>query len=178
MKNILLFSRALAYSLLLLLIDYTAAHAQSTKSVTYICPMYCTDETASEPGKRCSVCNMELEDKNVVENPTTHKLMFPQQALDLSKKEQRVLFLDVRNKNEYDGDEGHISHAVLIPIRDLEKRVKELEPYRDYSIIAYCSHGIRSAQAAQLLSKQGFTAFSLVGGMTKWNREKLPTVVE
>jgi len=161
-----------------LLTHMTVLNAQDKKSITYICPMYCTDETSSKEGATCSVCRMELADKTVVENPTTHKLIFPQQAFDLIKKAKDVVVLDVRTEGEYEGEEGHLTNAVLIPIADLEKRLKELEPYKGKTIIAYCSHGIRSARAAQLLSRHGFTAFSLVGGTTKWSREKFPTIVE
>jgi len=166
------------YVSVFLLAQATMLNAQDKKSITYICPMYCTDEASSKEGATCSVCRMELVDKAVVENPTTHKLIFPRQAFDLMNKAKDVVVLDVRTEGEYEGEDGHLTNAVLIPIADLEKRLKELEPHKGKTIIAYCSHGIRSARAAQLLSRHGFTAFSLVGGTTKWSREKFPTIVE
>ena len=156
----------------------TILFAQETKTTTYICPMYCTDETSSKAGTTCSVCRMELQDKEVLENPTTHKIIFPQKAYDLISKKEDIFVLDVRQQNEYNSKEGHPPDAVLIPIAELETRVLELEPHKNKTIIAYCSHGIRSARAAQILSKRGFTVFSLVGGTTKWKRERYPTISE
>lgn len=178
MKLHLVCPKVSVYCFLLLLFGIAVTQAQQNNTATYICPMYCTDETSTTEGATCSVCTMELQDKAVVENPTTHKLIFPQEAYDLISKGTDVLVLDVRRQSEYDGSEGHLSDAVLIPIAELDYRLKELEPHKKKTIIAYCSHGVRSARAAQLLSKRGFTVFSLVGGTTKWKRERYPIILE
>jgi rhodanese-related sulfurtransferase len=155
----------------------TTLSAQESEVKQYICPMYCTDSVTSQPGSRCPICDMKFEDKAVVENPTDHKLMWPAKALELMQKDNTIFVLDVRTKSEY-RDVGHIGKAVLIPISELEDRLNELTPVKSKTIIAYCSHGIRSAKAATLLQKKGFTVFSLVGGTTKWIREKFPITHE
>jgi len=147
--------------------------SQDLPKSEYICPMYCTDDVSLQPGI-CSACKMDLEDRKNVENPTTHKIIFPKEAWALAQSDSTVLFLDVRSEREYKGTTGHIRNALLIPVGELEKRVSELEPFRKNQILTYCSHGIRSARAARILQKHGYLVKSVVGGTTKWIREKLP----
>ena len=141
----------------------------------YICPMYCTDDVASTPGERCPVCRMELEDRAIEENPTDHRLIVPQKAHELLQKDSNIVLLDVRSAGEYRTN-SHLEGARLIPIQDLENRLSELDSLKEKTIITYCSHGIRSARAARLLQSKGFTVYSLIGGTTRWTREKLPVV--
>jgi rhodanese-related sulfurtransferase len=165
--------KTLTVTTLLCLLLGTTLLAQESGPKQYICPMYCTDSISLNPSSICSVCNMKFEDKAVVENPTDHKLIWPDKAYSLMQKDSSIFILDVRSKAEF-RDVGHIAKAVLIPIKELEDRLSELTPAKSKTIIAYCSHGIRSARAATLLQKKGFTVLSLVGGTTKWTRDKLP----
>ena len=153
------------------------AQPQAQSKVEYICPMYCTDEVSLKPGK-CPVCGMEMEDRTVVENPKGYKIITPQNALKRVKSDPDIVLLDVRSKAEYNDELGHLANSKLIPIKELEGRIDELKPHKDKIIIAYCSHGIRSARAAKLLTKEGFTVYSLIGGLTRWNRDGLPVVRE
>jgi len=61
--------------------------------------------------------------------------------------------------------------AVHIPLGELEQRLAEL-PHEP--IIAYCHHGIRSAQARDLLLAHGFDASHLEGGIDAWARDRDP----
>ena len=151
----------------------TPLPSQESRPKLYICPMYCTDSVSTNPGTLCSVCAMKFEDKSVLENPTDHKLITPDEAYALMQKDINIFILDVRTTDEYRGV-GHIAKATLIPINELEDRLTELAPEKSKTIIAYCSHGIRSARAATLLQKKGYTVFSLMGGTTKWTRNKFP----
>ena len=90
------------------------------------------------------------------------------------RKDKNLLPLDVRSREEYNDELGHLKNSVLIPIDELEDRVGELAHEKSKTVIAYCGHGIRSARAVKFLSKEGFTVVSLMGGLTKWNRESLP----
>ena len=146
-----------------------------TEHVEYICPMYCTDDISLVPAN-CRVCGMPMEDRTIVENPKDYKIIRPQDALDKMKSDSTIVLLDVRSREEYNDKLGHLDHSIQIPIDELGGKVGELEKYKDKTIIAYCSHGIRSARAARLLTKRGYTVLSLMGGLTKWNREKYPVV--
>jgi rhodanese-related sulfurtransferase len=85
---------------------------------------------------------------------------------------ENILLLDVRTEAEYEGSLGHIDSTVLIPIRELPKRLAELEPYRDKEIIVICRTGNRSRTGTILLNKNGFTAVNMTGGMRDWNKQK------
>ena len=53
----------------------------------------------------------------------------------------------------------------MIPHNKLEERLNELSEHKDKKIIAYCRSGVRSAIAAEILSKNGYDAYSMTGGM-------------
>jgi sulfur dioxygenase len=85
----------------------------------------------------------------------------------LEEAEPSVQILDVREPTEFDGPLGHIAAARLIPMADLPARLGELDRARP--VVAVCRSGARSAQAAVLLSKAGFTQVAnLTGGMLRW----------
>ena len=78
--------------------------------------------------------------------------------------------VDVRSPEEFAGPDGHIAGADLIPIDELTARAGELE--RERPIVTVCRSGSRSAQAAVLLQKAGFTRVAnLAGGMLRWTAE-------
>jgi metal-sulfur cluster biosynthetic enzyme/rhodanese-related sulfurtransferase len=84
----------------------------------------------------------------------------------LYERTKDLLVLDVRTEAEY--ERGRIPGAKLIPVDELEDRVKEL-PARDAPILVTCAAGGRSLAACQTLAQQGFTRlYNLVGGMHAW----------
>ncbi len=80
------------------------------------------------------------------------------------------LLLDVRQPEEY--REGHISGAKLIPLPELNRRMKELA--RNREIICVCASGSRSQSASRQLIAEGYTVTNLRGGMNGWQRAGLP----
>ncbi len=83
------------------------------------------------------------------------------------------LILDVREDTEFQG--GYIQGAMQIPVGQLEARVNELEAWRDRDVLIYCRTGQRSARAAAILSRQGFSQLhKLDGGMMAWQSANLP----
>lgn len=83
------------------------------------------------------------------------------------------LVLDVREGSEY--VQGHITGARHIPVGELEQRISELEAWRERDILIYCRAGQRSAQAATVLKRQGFTRLhKLAGGIMSWQGANLP----
>lgn len=77
-----------------------------------------------------------------------------------------VLLIDVREPHEY--KRGYIPSAVNIPLSQLNSRVKEISNKND--VLLYCRSGMRSKQAAKVLSKHGFTKMAhLKGGISTWN---------
>lgn len=62
---------------------------------------------------------------------------------------------------------GHIDGALNIPVQELERRMKELEP-RDEPIVVYCRSGNRSRSASHVLKSAGFTAVHDLGAISRW----------
>jgi rhodanese-related sulfurtransferase len=85
---------------------------------------------------------------------------------------QTLLLLDVRSAEEYAND-GHVAGSVLIPLPELERRMRELPT--DRAIVCICRSGNRSTTACDLLARQGFTQLRNVqGGMIAWGQAGYP----
>ncbi len=92
-------------------------------------------------------------------------------ALDLSRRRNGLVVLDVRGRSEWDA--GHLPGATLIPLAELPERADELP--RDQPIAVHCQGGSRSAIAASLLLARGRKAVANVtGGMSAWEQAGLP----
>ena len=90
-------------------------------------------------------------------------------------QEKQIKVLDVREPSEF--ATGVIQGAILIPLGEVEKRVADLDAFKDRPIYVVCGSGGRSAQAIKVLSKHGFTKLQNVkGGMNAWRKANLPLV--
>lgn len=86
---------------------------------------------------------------------------------------REVQVIDVREADEFDGVLGHIAGARLVPLAGLTEAASSLD--RDKPIVTVCRSGARSAQAAQMLGKEGFERVAnLAGGMLRWRSQQLP----
>lgn len=91
----------------------------------------------------------------------------------VSLRNAGAFILDVRQPDEW--NEYHVPGSTLIPLGELEARVKELP--RDKQIVVVCRSGNRSATGRDILSKAGFTQVtSLAGGLSQWKAAGHPTV--
>ncbi len=104
------------------------------------------------------------------------KAVSVEEARQMITKDSTLLVLDVRTPEEYTGELGHIDHSLLIPVQELEKRIGELDKYKGKTVLAVCRTGRRSAKATEILTKSGFKAINVEGGMVKWNEMKFPIV--
>lgn len=87
--------------------------------------------------------------------------------IDASKNDA-ITILDVRQPEEY--TLGHIPGARLIPLPQLNERLKELDTAKP--TVVYCAIGGRSRVAAQMLAGKGFdTVYNLSGGFKAWSAE-------
>ncbi|MFV0422475.1 rhodanese-like domain-containing protein [Oleidesulfovibrio sp.] len=83
------------------------------------------------------------------------------------KNEAEYLIVDVRHEAEF--RQGHIPGAVLIPVAELESRLHDLDPEREY--VFYCHSGGRSTAAALLAEESGLLRgqlYNLSGGIMAW----------
>jgi len=88
-------------------------------------------------------------------------------------QQQETLVLDVRSEKEFIND-GHIEQALNIPIEQLEAEITKLDDYMEGSISIVCRTDKRSAVAANVLLKHGFSDVRVVrGGMTDWKKQSL-----
>ncbi|MGV0816239.1 rhodanese-like domain-containing protein [Mycolicibacterium boenickei] len=75
-----------------------------------------------------------------------------------------ALVVDVRRAFEW--NRVHIPDAVHMPLEVLPERCLELPD--DRLLITFCTGGIRSAGAANLLVENGFEAVNMSGGLIHW----------
>lgn len=78
-----------------------------------------------------------------------------------------VVVIDVRTPSEFAA--GHIANAVNIDVEGgmFEQQIASLDKSKTYAV--YCHSGRRSANAAGIMSKAGFTTiYNLDGGVTAW----------
>lgn len=84
-----------------------------------------------------------------------------------------ALVLDVRESGEWSS--GHIPGARHITLAQLDKRMSEIEKFKDRPIIICCASGNRSSSACGQLKKGGFEkVFNLSGGISAWLGANLP----
>jgi len=77
----------------------------------------------------------------------------------------RVNLIDVREPHEY--DLCHINGSRLVPLGQIPKELKELNPSEEY--VFYCHTGGRSASVVDYLRRMGFKKVkNLKGGIDEW----------
>ena len=81
-------------------------------------------------------------------------------------KGEKLIIVDVRTKEEYDG--GHIPNSLLIPYDEIEKKAPALLTDKNAAIIVYCRTGRRSEIAAKALIGMGYTNVADMGGISDW----------
>ncbi|TFW18311.1 rhodanese-like domain-containing protein [Duganella callida] len=85
----------------------------------------------------------------------------------------KATVLDVRDAKEF--AEGHLPEARNIPLADLDKRISELNKFKNQSVIVVCKTGARASAAAAKLAKAGFgDVVNLEGGIAAWQKAGLP----
>jgi sulfur-carrier protein adenylyltransferase/sulfurtransferase len=82
------------------------------------------------------------------------------------------VLIDVREPHEY--QICNIPFAKLIPLGQLPQHLGELDP--GVEIVAHCKSGVRSARAVDLLTKNGFHARNMKGGILAWSDKVDPSV--
>lgn len=91
------------------------------------------------------------------------------EAAEKIKDGENPIFLDVRNKSEY--DEGHIKNAILIPLDQLSQEKLEqngIKKTGDREVIVYCKIGARSETACEMMIEWGYKIRHLTGGILNW----------
>jgi adenylyltransferase/sulfurtransferase len=85
----------------------------------------------------------------------------------------KIVLLDVREPWEH--QLARIEGSLLIPLATLPQSLGKLD--RNAEIVAYCHHGMRSADATAFLLQQGFANVkNLTGGIDAWCVQIDPSV--
>ena len=105
-------------------------------------------------------------------NTKKHQTFILAKDLKLKMENNEMLhIIDVRSKEEYYGNRGHIPGSKLVPLQTIASSMEKLKNIED-TIYVVCLSGKRSAIASKILRSNGINALNLNGGMLMWNRLK------
>lgn len=95
------------------------------------------------------------------------------QAVRLMNDDKTVI-VDVRTTKEL-SKEGKLQGSRHFDLKDLEKRLPELDKFKEQPVLVYCRSGNRSAHACGVFTKNGFSNVNnLAGGILAWQSDNLP----
>lgn len=84
---------------------------------------------------------------------------------ELMSGDPAVRLVDVRTPQEYKA--GHLPQSESLPLPRMSE-MEALVPEKDTTIVVYCQSGARSAQAAAVLERMGYTKIINAGGIVHW----------
>lgn len=83
------------------------------------------------------------------------------------KQDANLKLIDVREDKEWDA--AHAAGAIHLGKGIIERDIEMTVPDKATELILYCGGGYRSALAADVLQKMGYTnVFSMAGGWKAW----------
>lgn len=103
---------------------------------------------------------------------STYKSITVVQLKKEMKENHKMIILDVRTPQELKGPLGHIKGVINIPVQVLNKRISELDKYKDKKITVICRSGHRSGIASEILFKKGFNITNVEGGMLAFRKSE------
>ena len=110
--------------------------------------------------------------KNIVPAPE----MVPLDSVKLYYQQHMGIFIDARH--DFDFRQGHLPHAINIPLSEYEKYLSLLQNFpRDTLIVTYCDGAgcNSSVRLAALFAERGFSNVKIFyGGWNIWRGQNLP----
>lgn len=83
------------------------------------------------------------------------------------------MLVDTREDSEWNA--AHAAGAIHLGKGIIERDIEAAIPNADKKVVLYCGGGYRSALAADVLQKMGYTnVFSLAGGWRAWKAAGMP----
>ncbi|HET9712650.1 MAG TPA: rhodanese-like domain-containing protein [Pyrinomonadaceae bacterium] len=93
------------------------------------------------------------------------------------KEDADVKLIDVREDHEW--EEAHAAGAMHLGKGIIERDIENTVPDKSTELILYCGGGYRSALAADVLQRMGYTnVFSMAGGWKAWKEEGRPQITQ
>jgi rhodanese-related sulfurtransferase len=100
-----------------------------------------------------------------------------EETLQHLREDANVKLIDVREDNEWDDE--HAEGAIHLGRGIIERDIVQTFPDKKTELILYCGGGYRSALAADMLQKMGYTnVYSMAGGWKAWKDADAPTDME
>ncbi len=90
----------------------------------------------------------------------------PEMSIATARHDEHIVFIDAREKNEY--EVSHIKNAVWVGYKNFDlQQIHNID--KSQKIVVYCSIGYRSEKIAEKLIKAGYNNVSnLYGGIFEW----------
>jgi rhodanese-related sulfurtransferase len=105
-----------------------------------------------------------------VENGDSQIEIEPERVAEWLAQDPSLQVIDVREP--YEREAGHIEGTRHIELVALSAAAGSLA--RERPVVFYCRVGSRSEMAAQAFRTAGFEAYSMTGGLARWEREGRP----
>ena len=70
------------------------------------------------------------------------------------KDKENYLVIDIRDEASY--KEGHLKHAINIPLSKIDKSIEEIRKWREKKVVVYSDKSDKTKDAVDKLTKQGF----------------------
>ena len=115
----------------------------------------------------CTLSKTKKDAEDMSDKVAYHKIS-AEEAYEMMAS-QKVMVVDVRTREEYDG--GHIENAVLVPNESIGSEIPEALPDKEATLLVYCRSGRRSKDAAQKLLALGYQNVYDFGGVIDWPYE-------
>lgn len=91
----------------------------------------------------------------------------------LGRIQEGAKLIDVREDNEFEA--GHAAGSSHMGRGIIERDIVQTYPEKDTELILYCGGGYRSALAADMLQRMGYTnVWSMAGGWKAWKEAGAP----
>lgn len=112
------------------------------------------------------------------ERPPFRKIT-PPVAFEVLRDNPDILVVDLRTRQEFLGETGHIYSARNIPLERLPERMLEIAPFRNDTFLVYCREGDSCGEEGMaILVSSGFeNAILIEGGIDGWIRYGFRTVL-
>ncbi|MEA2195490.1 MAG: hypothetical protein QOG42_1924 [Solirubrobacteraceae bacterium] len=106
---------------------------------------------------------------------------FDSNSLEVTPEQTQAALADdsaqvVDVREPYEWEAGRIESALHVELQELGANAAKIDT--DRPVIFYCLAGTRSAMAAQAFRGVGVDAYSMAGGMQRWQDEKRPIAPE
>ncbi len=107
--------------------------------------------------------------KSRIEECTIHDVR------QMQKSGEDFVLVDVREESEF--ARGHLPDAIHLGKGVIERDIEKVIPDTSAKLVLYCGGGFRSALAADVIQRMGYTdPISMDGGWRDWNEAGFTTV--